>query len=218
MKWLMNYSIRRSDRAKKLYLRVKPNGAVELVIPRFVPEILGRQFARQHHKWIEKHSRKQKNALPLISTESGSRIFFRGEGYILVFFKALKPRVEIEGSYLKVYYREKDSKRALIEKFYREQALVYLTERVHFFAQKLGVSIGTIRVKNQKTRWGSCSAKGNLNFNWKIIRESDDIIDYLVIHEVCHRKEMNHSARFWALVESFDADYSVHVKYLRKAF
>jgi hypothetical protein len=84
---------------------------------------------------------------------------------------------------------------------HKEKARVLVQERVHFFAEKFGYAFGSIRIGNQKSRWGSCSRRGNLNFNYKIVFLPKELQDYIVVHELCHLKEMNHSPRFWALVE-----------------
>ena len=88
-----------------------------------------------------------------------------------------------------------------------ERALEYIPERVAYFAPIVGVSYGRITVRNQRTRWGSCSGKGNLNFNCLLMLTPEDVIDYVVVHELCHLKEMNHSPRFWAEVGRVLPDY-----------
>ena len=90
-----------------------------------------------------------------------------------------------------------------------------LPERVRFFAQQMGVSYGRITIRSQRTRWGSCSPKGNLNFNCLLMLAPAEVQDYVVIHELCHRKEMNHSSQFWAEVEKVCPDYRVHRKWLK---
>jgi len=96
-----------------------------------------------------------------------------------------------------------------------EQAAQVLPDRVRFFAEKMGLSHGRITIRSQRTRWGSCSAKGNLSFNCLLMLAPAEVQDYVVIHELCHRKEMNHSAAFWAEVEKFCPDYRVHRKWLK---
>ena len=100
--------------------------------------------------------------------------------------------------------------------FLAEMALVRIRERLEVYAPRIGVSYGRVTVRNQLTRWGSCSAKGNLNFNWRLILAPEKCLEYVVIHELCHRREFNHSARFWDLVQRQMRDYQVWKDYLKK--
>ena len=102
------------------------------------------------------------------------------------------------------------------EDFYRQKAKEYLSERVKFFIEILDIKFNKIRIKNTKTRWGSCSSQKNLNFSWKIMLAPPKVIDYLVIHEICHLKEMNHSKEFWSLVELLDPNFEEHKKWLKR--
>lgn len=88
-----------------------------------------------------------------------------------------------------------------------DQALSLIPKRVAHFAPLVGVTYGGITIRNQRSRWGSCSARGNLNFNCLLMLCPAEILDYVVVHELCHRKEMNHSPRFWAEVERVLPDY-----------
>ena len=96
------------------------------------------------------------------------------------------------------------------------QASRVIPERVAYYARIVGVTYGRITIRNQKTRWGSCSSKGNLNFNCLLMLTPPEVLDYVVVHELCHRKEMNHSARFWAEVEHVLPDYEIRRKWLRE--
>ncbi|OGR98383.1 MAG: hypothetical protein A2V88_16125 [Elusimicrobia bacterium RBG_16_66_12] len=89
-------------------------------------------------------------------------------------------------------------------------------ERASFWAGRLGVTFGAVRVKGQRTLWGSCSRRGNLNFNWRLTLAPPEILDYVVVHELAHRLEMNHSPRFWAIVERHCPDHTTHRRWLRK--
>ncbi len=88
--------------------------------------------------------------------------------------------------------------------------------RVKKYASLIGVTVNKVTIRNQKTRWGSCSSKGNLNFNCLLMLCPEDVRDYIVVHELCHLKEMNHSPRFWAQVEQILPDYKGCQKWLKE--
>ena len=97
-----------------------------------------------------------------------------------------------------------------------EEALKVIPERVEYFARVIGVTYGKITIRNQKTRWGSCSSKGNLNFNCLLMLAPPEVLDYVVVHELCHRKQMNHSKAFWSEVEKVLPDYKEARKWLKE--
>ena len=96
-----------------------------------------------------------------------------------------------------------------------QRAMAAIPERVRYYAEGLHVTYGRITIRNQKTRWGSCSSKGNLNFNCLLMLAPPEVLDYVVVHELCHRMEMNHSKRFWSLVETVLPDYREQEKWLK---
>ena len=93
-------------------------------------------------------------------------------------------------------------------------AMRVIPERVRYYAPIVGVDYGRITIRNQKTRWGSCSSAGNLNFNVALMRVPLEVLDYVVVHELCHRIELNHSKRFWSEVERVLPDYKKQKKWL----
>ena len=97
-----------------------------------------------------------------------------------------------------------------------DQALETIPTRVEYFARIIGVTYGNITIRNQKTRWGSCSSKGNLNFNCQLMLAPPEVLDYVVVHELCHRKQMNHSKAFWSEVEKVFPDYKKSIKWLKE--
>lgn len=104
---------------------------------------------------------------------------------------------------------EKDRKR------YIQIARDIFTQKTAYYASIMNVTYGRISIREQKTRWGSCSSRGNLNFNWRLIFAPEPVLDYIVVHELAHRREMNHSHLFYAIVESVLPDYKKTKKWLR---
>lgn len=92
----------------------------------------------------------------------------------------------------------------------------YFHERASFWAGRLGVTFGRVRVKGQRSLWGSCTRRGDLNFNWRLTLAPPEVLDYVVVHELAHRREMNHSRRFWDLVELHCPDHKAHRRWLRR--
>lgn len=108
-----------------------------------------------------------------------------------------------------------ETQRSALEKRYREAAHSYFPERVRYYADMLHVTYGKITIRDQKTRWGSCSSRGNLNFNWRLMLAPPRVLDYVVVHELCHRKHMDHSPAFWQEVGDILPDYKALRKWLK---
>lgn len=121
----------------------------------------------------------------------------------------LKKQNEIRGR--AIFLQEQERQQPRISEAeqvrYRKLAGQVLARKVEYYARQMQVTFGRITVRDQKTRWGSCSAKGNLNFNWRLVLAPEEVLDYVVVHELAHRKEMNHSQRFWSQVENVMPDY-----------
>lgn len=96
------------------------------------------------------------------------------------------------------------------------QAIAILPGKVRYYAEQIGVDYGRITIRNQKTRWGSCSGKGNLNFNCLLMLAPEEVQNYVVVHELCHRKQMNHSKKFWEEVAKIMPDYEEQRRWLRE--
>ncbi|WP_230398437.1 M48 metallopeptidase family protein [Novisyntrophococcus fermenticellae] len=105
----------------------------------------------------------------------------------------------------------KDLKKDELENMKRK-----ITDRVSYYGNLMGVTWGRITIRNQKTRWGSCSSKGNLNFNYQLYYMKEDLLDYVIVHELAHRRHMNHSLEFWQEVERYYPDYRECRKRLKK--
>lgn len=214
-------------------MRLSDQGEVTLVLPRYVPEAAGKLFAKANWAWVERQRVKiarnpSKSPFEKGRLENGVNIILFDQKFcslkILVSSKNYS-HYELQGDQLLCYLIRGSSKNteqrsrdltALVKNFYTSRARAYLTDRAEFWSAQLGVSFNDLRIKNTRTRWGSCSSKKNLNFNWRIMLAPREVVDYLVIHEVCHLKQMDHSPKFWKLVERLDPDFKVHKKWLRE--
>lgn len=135
----------------------------------------------------------------------------------------IEKRIWIITKYLEVQEKQRshpvseltDTQRLALEKRYIAAAKEYFPKRVEHFHQFTGGSYNRITIRDQKTRWGSCSARGTLSFNWRLMLAPPTILDYVVVHELCHLTHMDHSAAFWQKVESVYPDYRAARKWLK---
>lgn len=219
---------RKSARARRLRLQIGPEGRCTVVIPRWTPEAVARQFVHNHEGWIQKKLAKietLKAKRPAFRYQTGDTFYWLGEPMKLTVVPtaAKRPTLKIRGDELLVTLHRDISRsagvravRQTIERFYRKKAEEIIRDRLEFFNEHYGFSFGRVTFRNQKTRWGSCSAQKNLNFNWRLAMAPIGAIDSVVAHELCHLKEMNHSQRFWALVAQTIPEYKKWRKWLRE--
>lgn len=148
--------------------------------------------------------------------ENNNTILFLGKEYTInmVMYKDNKIRIFIRGKSIEIYIPEKmnsgeckEEIRKELSKWYRTMSKEIIGERLQYYSCKIKVKYNNFRIKDQKTRWGSCSSKKNLNFNWRIVMAPEWVMDYIIIHELCHLIHMNHSKDFWATVSKFMPNY-----------
>ena len=201
------YTLTRSNR-KTIAIYIRDN-KVEVRAPMKMPKRDIEEFVASKERWIkeklalagERQARREAFCL-----NYGDRVLYKGKEYPI----AAKPgkRVGFDGElfYMPAGLLPEQIKAACV-KIYRMLAKRDLSGKVLEYAKQMNVSPGNIKINGAKTRWGSCSAKKSLNFSWRLIMADDDVIDYVVIHELAHLREMNHSTRFWAVVEGALPDY-----------
>lgn len=144
-----------------------------------------------------------------ISKREIDKILTEKEAWILKHMKLIsEAKASIEASNVQKLTSQELEKLA-------SEALEYIPKRVEYYSKLVGVDYGRITIRNQKTRWGSCSSKGNLNFNCLLMLTPTEVLDYVVVHELCHRKEMNHSKAFWSEVEKIIPNYKDYIKWLK---
>lgn len=213
------------SRRKTIYFSVNEDGTVEIKIPKYLTKNQLLDILEKKADWIDKARQrakeKQQNRKTL-SFVNGSMHWYEGKSYMLRVIEdetCFQPNVTIENSNIivTVFHQNELIIKNILMNWYYKQALekienIIVTYKKHFVEQK----IGTIKIKGQKTCWGSCSSKGNLNFNWKLILLSKELLEYVVVHELCHLKEMNHSSQFWNEVGKILPDYKERRKQLKQ--
>jgi len=145
----------------------------------------------------------------------GDMILYRGKEYPLVAKCGIHADFDGEQFCLPQNLTSQQIKDTCI-KIYRRLAKAHFTERVMIFAAQMGVNPTAVKVNSAKTRWGSCSSRGSINFSWMLIMADDYVIDYVVVHELAHLTQLNHSAKFWSIVRDVLPDYLQRAARLKK--
>lgn len=205
--------VRRSGRARRLSLRIDPAlGAPVLVAPTGAATREIAAFLAAHRGWLD---RRMRDLPPRLRLVPGQDLPLRGRPHRILHDPKAPRRPEIAGDSVRLG-GPADLVESRLIAWLRELARAELGARVDLHAGRLGVSRGRVTLRDTKSRWGSCSAAGNLNFNWRLILAPPDILDYVAAHEVAHRLEMNHSPRFWAHVEKLVDDPAGARAWLRR--
>jgi len=203
----MDYNLIRSTRKTcAIYVR---NGMVEVRAPLRMLKSDIDKFVDSKEKWITDNLEKSKKKAEQRSNfelRYGDMILYRGKQYPIIAKSSNRVGFDNQSFYMPTNLSPEQIKHACVQ-IYRMLTKRDLTEKVLDFTKQMGVMPTAVKINGAKTRWGSCSAKKNLNFSWKLIMADDDVIDYVVVHELAHIEEMNHSERFWAVVEGVLPDY-----------
>jgi len=220
----ITYRHRVSRRARRLRFEVRPGNGLEVTTPPGVSVARIEAVMREKTDWITKMLvRYAQPPLSVVATplQPGALLPFAG-GQLRLVLDAGRPgrrkAAVIEEGTLRLFLDSKspDAVRAAIERWYRRQAHHVFAERAAHWNAHFGYNYGRIAIRDQKSRWGSCSRQGNLNFNWRLLLAPLAVLDYIVIHELAHLKEGNHSPRFWALVAEQCPDYRDQRAWLRQ--
>lgn len=212
----LTYVHRISPRARRITIKVEPSGEVIVVTPKRYSATQMTSFVHQNQDWITRTRNKllQKKANEYGETASTLHVF--GKKYLkrVVVDAGHSYGVWIKNDEVVINVLNTSQVSPLLTRFLKNTAEEYIVPRTHQLAKKMDIRFNNISLRQQKTRWGSCSSKGNLNFNWRLVHAPPAVIDYVIIHELAHRAHMNHSARFWALVAKFDPEYGTHRRWL----
>jgi predicted metal-dependent hydrolase len=216
------YTIRRSDRARRLRIVVAPTG-VEVVLPRRMALRHAEEFVAQKQPWIERTLRQYRDAeasLPAVRLDDGGEVPYLGQMLpIRVHVEPwrTRPGVSRRGSTLHVGVMEpgEEAVRDALTRWYRRRARIEIAERLDWATLRAGSTYTKLQIRDPSSRWASCSSSGAMSFSWRLLLAPEPVLAYVVEHEVAHLDVMDHSKRFWNLVEARCPDYREHERWLR---
>ena len=207
-------NVHRTDRLKTVSIQVS-RGKVKISVPKNLEQFKIDKILKSKSKWIKKKLFLQSKITSFRNKEyvSGEDFLYLGKHYRLKIIIGQKYNTEFKDGYLKVTVKDKSNTqkiKRLIKKWYLEKAQLHLNKMTLDLSKELSVGFRSVKVRNYNSRWGSCSSTGKIFYNWRIIMAPVKIINYVVLHELVHLKEHNHSKRFWKLLKSYysDLDYA----------
>ena len=172
----------------------------------------------EKRRWIEEKLelvRRRAQLHPRREAASGEQLLYLGQPLLLVFSDRIRRPEHLQNTLALPKALQANADRA-VQAWYRQQAMEYLRGRVEHFSRLYAIPYASVGVTAARRRWGSCSARGNINFAWRLILCPPQVVDYVVVHELCHVRQMNHSAAFWAQVGAILPGYRVQLQWLRE--
>lgn len=221
------YSLRESKKTRHIKLVMDING-LRVVKPSLAKMEDVEKVLQSKSNWIYKHFmdfQSMKVEEYSREWESGERVLYKGKKYNIRIFPHTNntTAINFNGKRFEIFVDEKageSERKTLIEnafrKWYIRSAQETIKNRLDYYCKITGLTYNTLRIKEQKTRWGSCSKKANLNFNWKLVMSPQWVIDYVIIHEICHLRYLNHSKEYWDMVSLYMPEYKKAQEWLKK--
>ena len=194
-------------------LRLKEKNKIEINVPWLTPKIFIKKFLSDNGEWILRQNEKLKHKRKLSNIK---KIEILGEKYEVETKKSLRDSLVIMDNKIFINYSDKKKIKEIIDKKMRILALKLLKENVKEMAGKYSLKYEKVSVKNQSSRFGSCSSRGSLNFNWQIILFPKDKFEHVIWHELTHLTVRNHSRSFWELLAKYDSDWKKNNLWLKK--
>ena len=207
----IDYAIRRSTRARRIHVNVNAHAGVEVVLPLREPERSAAAAVAELRPWIERRLAEAEAVLARVRARAGT-VPYLGEALTLVGERG-RTRAHRRGDRLLV---PAEDPAAAIERWYRRAARDEVGRRLDAATARSGRPYRSLSIRNQSTRWASCTSSGAMSFNWRLLLAPEAVLDYVVWHEVCHLEVMDHSPRFWALLERRLPGYREPRRWLRR--
>ena len=214
----IRYDVRESQRAKRISIRCDISGRFEIVYPRGRRPWSPREILESRQSWVLRTQQKMEqkrsdNGLPRRYTDGACLPYLGGNLRVKLVANSVNATTahllddELVVSLPQSLLADERAVKTIVMDLYRSQAKFYLPRRTSLLAAQHGFAYNRVSIRNQKTRWGSCSIRGNLNFNMRLMMAPPGAIDSVIIHELCHLRVLNHSPDFWKLVYELCPDY-----------
>ncbi len=204
---------------KTIGLQITDDATLIIKVPYHIGEDEIKNILLKHKNWINKKVKKIKERkikyYPKKFIE-GEKFLFLGKYYKLKIEKREELKLNINEKYFVISEAPLALKKRLFTEWYKKNGYKVISERVKYYVQKYGFSYNKINITDAKKRWGSCSPSNNLNFSLRLIMAPIDIVDYVIVHELCHLKEKNHGKSFWRKVKSIMPDYKEKERWLKE--
>ncbi|MCX2969484.1 MULTISPECIES: M48 family metallopeptidase [Streptomyces] len=210
--------VRESTRVRGMRLVMSPRRPAELIVPEKTSSTDVSRFLQQKHKWVaEKHALIQSfRARPAeLDLEQPSVVWLLGRPRQIQHAPTSRTSVRPDGQRLMVGGNPAEAA-AAIERWYRRKSRQHAQDLLERHAKRLGLEFRNITIRDQQTRWGSCSASRNLSFSWRLIMAPPEVFDYVAVHELCHLREPNHSKAFWRLLDVAQPTWPDAAEWLRR--
>jgi predicted metal-dependent hydrolase len=218
----INYTVKRSRKRKRtISLQISDKSELVIAAPYFTPIGEINRFVQEKQNWIHKAIQKHKEeAIKNKAREyiTGEMFYYLGESFPMEVFFEKKERKGLVFWGNRFYLNSADAAKKGMSYFvswYKKKAWQHLRKRVDFYNSELNLLVKSVKITSAEKRWGSCSADDNLSFSFRLIMAPPDIIDYVVVHELMHIKEKNHSTKFWQHVEKAMPEYKTHRRWLK---
>jgi hypothetical protein len=205
----ITYTVRRSARARRVRVNVHAHTGVEVVLPQRAPERAAAAAVSELRPWIERRLREAREVRDRVAARAGTVPYL--DSTLELVLEPGRERVHRDGERLLVPAADP---RPALERFYRRSARAEIAPRLDRATAAAGSSYSGLDIRAQRTRWASCSANGRMSFNWRLLLAPERVVEYVVWHEVCHLEVLDHSRRFWALLERHWPDYRTDREWL----
>lgn len=211
------YEVRRSTDATEPRIDVDIHG-VTVVLPKS-DDVQPAEFLKENAAWVVEKQRSydtHRAQIPDRTFEAGEHFPYLGDDRELVVEPCRTHEVCEDVIRLRQSAVDQSSVKQVLANFYRGRAREYLTDRVDHYAECMGVDYENLELRNQRTRWGSCSTAGTISLNWRLVMAPPEVIDYLVVHELAHLTEQHHGRAFWRRVREHVPDYKESAQWLEE--